>query len=63
MRTDRETVSHELWNTVATSCHDSRFAHPARNQAQASVTRCLPVAHGTDSTFTPQRAHATRRIA
>ena len=33
MRTARWTVSHDVGNAAATSCHDRRLAHPARNQA------------------------------
>jgi len=46
----------------ATPCHESRFAHRARNQRQVMVSWFLPSHQGTFSTFTPHSGQLTRRI-
>src|SRR5579862_7944947 len=58
---ERYTLFQLVPNAWATSCQDSRLAHVARNHIYIVVRRCLPSAHGTCSTLTPQRGQSTRR--
>ena len=57
------TVTHEIPNRRLTAVRSVTCARYAVNSSNSDVNALVPLAHGTRSTFTPQRGHDTRHGA